>query len=155
MLQQREAVIGLVEAVRQDVCSLVCCRWNVRTDLQLMGSVLAVMFKSGMSIRLHSLCASSGLHFFPQGTPIATKRTASGVCLPPFPRVLVCPGHVKNFFRENSQKIDKNFDVVFPRLLVVFSQRNSSKTLQKTFYKKIVSKSFYKKIDKKSQTDFF
>ena len=27
----------------------------------------------------------SGLHFFPQGTPIATKRTASGACLPPFP----------------------------------------------------------------------
>jgi hypothetical protein len=69
--------------------------------------------------------------------------------------------HVKNFFRENSQKIDKNFDVTFSRLFFVLSRfqvflsDGSSQTLQKTFYKKIVSKSFYKKIDKKSQTDFF
>jgi hypothetical protein len=37
----------------------------------------------------------------------------------------------------------------------VFFSDGSSKTLQKTFYKKIVSKSFYKKIDQKSKTDFF
>jgi hypothetical protein len=36
----------------------------------------------------------------------------------------------------------------------VFLSEGSSKTLQKTFYKKIASKSVYKKIDKKSQTDF-
>jgi hypothetical protein len=63
--------------------------------------------------------------------------------------------HVKNFFRENSQKIDKNFDVTFSSTFFVLSRfqvflsDGSSQTLQKTFYKKIVSKSFYKKIDKK------
>jgi hypothetical protein len=63
--------------------------------------------------------------------------------------------HVKNFFGENSQKIDKNFDVTFSwtsfviSRFQVFLSDGSSQTLQKTFYKKIVSKSFYKKIDKK------
>jgi hypothetical protein len=63
--------------------------------------------------------------------------------------------HVKNFFRENSQKIDKNFDVTFSSPFFVLSRfqvflsDGSSQTLQKTFYKKIVSKSFYKKIDQK------
>jgi hypothetical protein len=32
-----------------------------------------------------------GLHFFPQGTSITTKRTASGACLPPFPRGACLP----------------------------------------------------------------
>jgi hypothetical protein len=67
----------------------------------------------------------------------------------------------ENFFRENSQKIDKNFDVSFPATFFVLSRfqvllsDGSSKTLQNTFCKKIVSKSFYKKIDQKNQTDFF
>jgi hypothetical protein len=38
---------------------------------------------------------------------------------------------------------------------MVFLSDGSSKTLQKTFYKKIVSKSFYKKFDQNSKTDFF
>jgi hypothetical protein len=65
------------------------------------------------------------------------------------------------FSRENSQKIDKNFDVTFSSTFFVLSRfqvllgDGSSQTLQKTFYKKILSKSFYKKIDQKSQTDFF
>jgi hypothetical protein len=69
--------------------------------------------------------------------------------------------HVENFFRENYQKVDKNFDVsssstcfVLSRFQVFLSD-GSSKALQKTCHKKIVSKSFYKKIDKKSKTDFF
>jgi hypothetical protein len=37
----------------------------------------------------------------------------------------------------------------------VLLRDGSSKTLQKTVYKKIVPKSVYKKIDKKSKTDFF
>jgi hypothetical protein len=50
--------------------------------------------------------------------------------------------HVENFFRENSQKIDKNFGVSFPRLFFVLLRfqvllsDGSSKTLQKTFYKR-------------------
>jgi hypothetical protein len=62
--------------------------------------------------------------------------------------------HVINFFRANSQKINKIFDVKifldffgFIAVSVLLSD-GSSKTLQRTFYKKIVSKSFYKKIDK-------
>jgi hypothetical protein len=50
--------------------------------------------------------------------------------------------HVENFFRENSQKIDKNFDVSFSstffvllRFQVLLSD-GSPKTQQKTFYKK-------------------
>jgi hypothetical protein len=69
--------------------------------------------------------------------------------------------HVKNFFRENSQKIDKNFDVTFSSTFFVLSRfqvllsDGSSQTLQKMFYKKIVSKSFYKKIDKKIPNRLF
>ena len=69
--------------------------------------------------------------------------------------------HVKNFFRENSQKIDKNFDVTFSSTFLVLSRfqvflsDGSSQTLQKTFYKKIVSKSFYQKIDKKIPNRLF
>jgi hypothetical protein len=37
----------------------------------------------------------------------------------------------------------------------VFLSDGSSKTLQKTFYKKIVSKSFYKKLDKNRKPIFF
>jgi hypothetical protein len=65
------------------------------------------------------------------------------------------------FFRESSQKIDKKFDVSSSSTFFVLSRfqvllgDGSSKTLQKTFYKKIVSKSFYEKNDQKSQTDFF
>jgi hypothetical protein len=49
---------------------------------------------------------------------------------------------------------------VFPRIFFlsrfrVFLSDGSSKTLKKTFCKKIVSKSFYKKFDKRSKTDFF
>jgi hypothetical protein len=64
---------------------------------------------------------------------------------------------VENFF----QDFDKNFDVSFsPTTFVlshfrVFFSDGSSKTLPKTFCKKIVSKTFYKKFDQKSKTDFF
>jgi hypothetical protein len=44
---------------------------------------------------------------------------------------------------------------LFYRIFGCFFSDGSSKTLQKTFYKKIVSKSFYKKFDQKSKTDFF
>jgi hypothetical protein len=37
----------------------------------------------------------------------------------------------------------------------VFLSGGSSKTLQKTFYQKIVSNCFYKKIDQKSKTEIF
>jgi hypothetical protein len=69
--------------------------------------------------------------------------------------------HVKNLFRKNSQKIDKNFDVTFSSTFFVSSRfqvllsDGSSQTLQKKFYKKIVSKSFYKKIDKTIPNRFF
>jgi hypothetical protein len=48
--------------------------------------------------------------------------------------------HVKNFFRENSQKIDKKIDVTFSSTFLVLSRfqvflgDGSSQTLQKTFY---------------------
>jgi hypothetical protein len=64
--------------------------------------------------------------------------------------------HVENF----PEKIDKIFDVRFSSTSVVLSRfrvflsDGSSKTLQKTFCKKVVSKSFSKKIDKKSKTVF-
>jgi hypothetical protein len=56
-----------------------------------------------------------------------------------------------------STKISMSFflDFFVLSLFQVFLCDGSSKTSQKTFYKKIVSKSFYKKIDKNSQTDFF
>jgi hypothetical protein len=59
-----------------------------------------------------------------------------------------------------AEKIGKNSMSVFPQLLFVLSRfqvflsDGSSKTLQKTFYKKIASKSFYKK-PTKIQTRFF
>jgi hypothetical protein len=65
--------------------------------------------------------------------------------------------HVEN----KIQNFDNNFDVSFSSTFFVLSRfrvffsDGSSKTLQKTFYKKIVSKSFYKKNDQKSKTDFF
>jgi hypothetical protein len=68
---------------------------------------------------------------------------------------------VKSPCRKKNQNFDKKFDVSFsPTFFVlsrfrVFFSDGSSKTLQKTFYKKIVSKSFYKKFDQKSKTDFF
>jgi hypothetical protein len=64
---------------------------------------------------------------------------------------------VENF----PQNFDKNFDVSFsPTTFVlshfrVFFSDGSSKTLPKTFCKKIVSEKFYKKFDQKSKTDFF
>jgi hypothetical protein len=60
-----------------------------------------------------------------------------------------------------SEQIDKNFDVIFfldfllfYRVFWVFLSDESSKTLQKTFYKKNVSKNFYKQIGGKPKTDF-
>jgi hypothetical protein len=67
--------------------------------------------------------------------------------------------HVKNFFRENSQKIDEHFDVVFPRFLFCFiafsgvSLRWEFKYTTKNVLQKILPKSFYKKTTKKSQTE--
>jgi hypothetical protein len=65
--------------------------------------------------------------------------------------------HVETF----SQNFNENFDVCFSstsfvlsRFRVFFSDR-SSKTRQKTLYKKIVSKGFFKKFDQKPKTDFF
>jgi hypothetical protein len=58
------------------------------------------------------------------------------------------------------KKIDKNFDVSFSSTFLVLSRfrvffsDGSSKTLQKTFYKKIVSNSFYKNFDQKSKPTF-
>jgi hypothetical protein len=61
--------------------------------------------------------------------------------------------------KKNRQKFDVSFSSTFFVLshFRVFFSDGSSKTLQKTFYKKIVSKGFYKKIDQKSKskTDFF
>ena len=60
-----------------------------------------------------------------------------------------------------SKILTKIFDVSFSSTFFVLSRfrvflsDGSSKTLQKTFCKKIVSKSFYKKFDQKSKTDFF
>ena len=60
-----------------------------------------------------------------------------------------------------SKILTKIFDVSFSSTFFVLSRfrvflsDGSSKTLQKTFCKKIVSKSFYKNIDQKSKTDFF
>jgi hypothetical protein len=68
--------------------------------------------------------------------------------------------HVENFFRENSQKIDKKFEVSFSSTFFVFLRLKvllcdgSSKAQQKTVYKKIVSKIFYKKIDKNPKPIF-
>jgi hypothetical protein len=68
--------------------------------------------------------------------------------------------HVKNVFRENSQKIDKNFDVVFPRLFLFyrvfrcFFAMGVQKHYKKTLTKKSCRKVFTKKSTKKSQTDF-
>jgi hypothetical protein len=67
--------------------------------------------------------------------------------------------HAENFFRENSQKIGKIFDVSFPRLFFVLLRfqvllsDGNSKTLQnnnrvETFYK-------IQKNRQKSKTDFF
>jgi hypothetical protein len=63
------------------------------------------------------------------------------------PHRYFCKVHVENF----PKKIDKTLMSGFPRLWFVLSRfrvfpsHGSSKTLQKTFYKKIVSKSFTKK----------
>jgi hypothetical protein len=60
-----------------------------------------------------------------------------------------------------SEKNDKYFDVRFSSTAFVLSSSRvvlsdeSSKTLQKTFYKKIVSKSFHKKSTKKLKPMFF
>jgi hypothetical protein len=62
--------------------------------------------------------------------------------------------HVKNFSRENSQKNDKNFDVRFLSRFQVLLSDGSSKTLQKTFYKKSCQKVFTKK-SKKIPNRFF
>jgi hypothetical protein len=69
--------------------------------------------------------------------------------------------HVENFFRENSQKIDKNFDVSFSSTSFVLLRfqvllgDGSSKALQKTFYKKNRVEKFLQKNRQKSKTDFF
>jgi hypothetical protein len=73
--------------------------------------------------------------------------------------------HQKNIFTKSlcrklfPKKSTKTSMSVFPRLFcfIAFpgvSQRQESKLLQKTFYKKIVSKSFYKTIDKKIPNRF-
>jgi hypothetical protein len=58
--------------------------------------------------------------------------------------------HVENFPRKNRQKFRCQVSLGFYVLswFRVFLSDGSSKTLPKTFCKKIVSKSFYKKIDK-------
>jgi hypothetical protein len=69
--------------------------------------------------------------------------------------------HAENFFRENSQEIDKNFNISFFSTFFVLSRfqvllsDGISKTLQKMFCEKIVSKSFSNKSGKKTKTDFF
>jgi hypothetical protein len=70
--------------------------------------------------------------------------------------------HVENFFRENSQKIDKNFDVSFSSTFSVLLRfqvllgDGSSKTLQKTFYKtNRVEKLFFDKNPKPIFSRFF
>jgi hypothetical protein len=69
--------------------------------------------------------------------------------------------HVENFFRENSQKIDKNFDVSFSstffvllRFQVLLSD-GSPKTQQKTFYKKNRVEILLQKNRQKIQNPFF
>jgi hypothetical protein len=68
--------------------------------------------------------------------------------------------HVKNFFRQNSQKIDNNFDVTFPRLLLLyrvfrcFLAMGVHKHYKKRFTKNRVEK-FLQKIDKKIPNRFF
>jgi hypothetical protein len=69
--------------------------------------------------------------------------------------------HVENCFRENSQKIDKNFDVSFSstsfvllRFQVLLSD-GSSKTLQKTFYKKNRVEKFLRKNRQKNLFPIF
>jgi hypothetical protein len=63
----------------------------------------------------------------------------------------------KTFPKISTKKFDVSFSSTFFVLsrFRVFLSDGSSKTLQKTFYKKIVSKSFYKKFDQKPKTDFF
>jgi hypothetical protein len=69
--------------------------------------------------------------------------------------------HVENFSRENSQKIDKNLDVSFSSIFLVLLRfpvllsDGSSKTLQKTFYKKNRVEKFLQENRQKSKTDFF
>jgi hypothetical protein len=65
--------------------------------------------------------------------------------------------HVENC----SRKLYQNFDGTVCSMFLVLSRfqvlrsDGSSKTLQRTFCKKIVSNIFYKKIDKTSKTDFY
>jgi hypothetical protein len=69
--------------------------------------------------------------------------------------------HVKNFFRENSQKIDKNSMSFFLEFFcsIAFSgcffAMGVQKHYKKRFTKKSCRKVFTKKSTKKSQTDFF
>jgi hypothetical protein len=69
--------------------------------------------------------------------------------------------HVKNFFRENSQKIDKNFDVSFSSTFLFYRvfRRFLAMGVQKHYKKRLTKKScrklFTKKSTRKSQTDFF
>jgi hypothetical protein len=70
--------------------------------------------------------------------------------------------HVKNFFRENSQKIDKNFDVsfsstffLFYRVFRCFLAMGVQKHNKKRLTKKSCRKLFTKKSTNKSQTDVF
>jgi hypothetical protein len=68
--------------------------------------------------------------------------------------------HVKNVFREKSQKIDKNFDIRFSStffLLLRFQvllSNGSSKTQQKTFYKTNRVEKFLQKNRQKPETVF-
>jgi hypothetical protein len=68
--------------------------------------------------------------------------------------------HVENVSRENSQKIDKNFDVSFPSTYFVLLRfqvslgDGSSKTLQKTLYKKNCVEKFSKKSTKNPKPVF-
>jgi hypothetical protein len=69
--------------------------------------------------------------------------------------------HVENFFRENSQKIEKKIDIVFPQLFLLyrvfrcFLAMGVQKHYKKCFTKKSCRKVFQKKRPKKSKTDFF
>jgi hypothetical protein len=61
-------------------------------------------------------------------------------------------------FSKNKQKFRCQFSLDFLFVLShfrLFLNDGSSKTLQKTFCKKLVSKSVYKTFDQKSKTDFF
>jgi hypothetical protein len=69
--------------------------------------------------------------------------------------------HVENFFRENSQKINKFFDISFSSTFFVLSRfgvflgDGSSKALQKNVLQKNRVEKFFKKIDQKIHNRLF